>query len=147
VALGVVLTALIQTAIGGAGLAVAGVPATAILTAVMFMLCLAALGPAPILIPAVIGLFWTGQTLPGTILILFTIPAVVLDNIIRPILIKKEADLPLLLVFSGVIGGLIAFGVIGLFIGPVVLAVAYTMLRAWVLIGGEGGDGATQPDP
>lgn len=137
VALGVVLTALIQTAIGSAGLIVTGVPAGAILTAVMFMLCLAAIGPALILIPAVIWLFWTDQILSGTILIVFSVPALVIDNIIRPILIKKGADLPLLLVFAGVIGGLIAFGVIGLFIGPVVLTVTYTLLKAWVLSGVE----------
>ncbi len=146
VALGVVLTALIQTAIGAAGLLVTGVPATAILTAVMFMLCLAAIGPALILIPVVIWLFWTGQILSGTILIIFTAPAIVLDNIIRPILIKKGADLPLLLVFAGVIGGLIAFGVIGLFIGPVVLALTYTMLKAWVLSEVEGDEGETLAD-
>ena len=53
-------------------------------------------------------------------------------NVLRPMLIKRGADLPLLLIFAGVIGGLIAFGIIGLFIGPVVLAVAYTLLGAWV---------------
>jgi len=55
-----------------------------------------------------------------------------MDNILRPILIKKGADLPLLLIFAGVIGGLFAFGLLGLFVGPVLLAVAYTLLDAWV---------------
>ena len=55
-----------------------------------------------------------------------------LDNVVRPLLIKKGLDLPLALVFSGVIGGLIAFGPVGLFAGPMVLAVAHTLLRAWV---------------
>ena len=55
-----------------------------------------------------------------------------LDNILRPILIKRGADLPLLLIFAGVIGGLFAFGLLGLFVGPVLLAVAYTLLDAWV---------------
>ena len=55
-----------------------------------------------------------------------------LDNIVRPVLIRRGADLPLLLIFAGVIGGLIAFGIIGLFIGPVVLAVAYTLLTIWM---------------
>jgi predicted PurR-regulated permease PerM len=142
VALGVVLTALMQTAVGGAGLLVAGVPGTAILIAVMFMLCLAAIGPGLIMIPAVIWLYFTGQVLQGTLLVIFTIPAMVMDNIIRPILIRKGADLPLLLVLAGVIGGLIAFGIIGLFIGPVVLAVSYTMLEAWVAVGDEGSEGA-----
>jgi predicted PurR-regulated permease PerM len=55
-----------------------------------------------------------------------------LDNVLRPILIKRGADLPLLLIFAGVIGGLFAFGLLGLFVGPVILAVAYTLLDAWV---------------
>ena len=55
-----------------------------------------------------------------------------LDNVLRPILIKKGADLPLLLIFAGVIGGLVSFGLIGLFVGPVLLAVTYTLLDAWV---------------
>jgi predicted PurR-regulated permease PerM len=65
-------------------------------------------------------------------LLIFTILALTIDNVVRPVLIKKGADLPLLLIFAGVIGGLIAFGVIGLFIGPVVLAVTYTLLKVWV---------------
>ena len=132
VALGVVITALIQSLLGGIGLAVAGVPAATVLTAIMFMLCIAQLGPALILFPAVIWLFWSDQTLWGSVLLVWSLFVVTLDNFLRPILIKKGADLPLLLIFAGVIGGLIAFGIIGLFIGPVVLAVTYTLLGAWV---------------
>jgi predicted PurR-regulated permease PerM len=132
VALGVVLTAIIQSGLAGIGLAVTGVPGVAILTAVMFMLCIAQIGPALVLILSVIWLFYSGQTIWGFVLIAWSIPVLTLDNIIRPILIKKGADLPLLLIFAGVIGGLIAFGVIGLFIGPVVLAVSYVLIKAWV---------------
>jgi predicted PurR-regulated permease PerM len=132
VALGVGLTALVQSALGGIGLAVAGVPAAIALTAVMFMLCIAQLGPVLVLIPAVIWLYWSGQNLWGTLLLVWSILVGSLDNFLRPILIKKGADLPLLLIFAGVIGGLLAFGIIGLFIGPVVLAVTYTLLGSWV---------------
>jgi predicted PurR-regulated permease PerM len=55
-----------------------------------------------------------------------------MDNVMRPILIKKGADLPLLLIFIGVVGGLTSFGIIGIFVGPVVLAVAHKLLSAWV---------------
>jgi len=55
-----------------------------------------------------------------------------LDNVLRPILIKKGADLPLILIFVGVIGGLISLGLIGIFVGPVVLAVTHTLVRAWI---------------
>jgi predicted PurR-regulated permease PerM len=132
VALGVVVTALVQSLLGGLGLIVAGVPAVAILTAVMFILCIAQIGPGLVLIPVIVWLFWQDQTMWGTLMIVWTIFVGTIDNFIRPFLIKKGADLPLLLIFAGVIGGLIAFGVIGLFIGPVMLAVTYTLLEAWV---------------
>ena len=63
---------------------------------------------------------------------MWTIPVITLDNVVRPILIKKGADLPLLLIFAGVLGGLVSFGLIGIFIGPVVLAVSHTLLEAWI---------------
>jgi predicted PurR-regulated permease PerM len=135
VALGVVVTAVVQAALGGAGLVISGVPGAAVLTAVMFMLCVAQVGPMLVLVPAVVWLFWADQTVWGSIMVVWTIFVGVLDNVLRPILIKKGADLPLLLIFSGVIGGLIAFGVIGLFVGPVLLAVTYTLLREWVALG------------
>lgn len=143
VALGVGLTALVQSVLGGIGLAVTGVPAATVLTAVMLLLCIAQLGPGLVLIPAVIWLFWSGQTLWGSVLLVWTVIVGTMDNFLRPILIKKGADLPLLLIFAGVIGGLIAFGIIGLFIGPVVLAVTYTLLEAWVSESPADGDRET----
>jgi predicted PurR-regulated permease PerM len=132
VALGVVGTALIQSLLGGIGLTVSGVPAAPILTAVMFILCIAQLGPGLVLIPAVIWLYWSGQTVWGTVLLVLTIFVGTIDNILRPVLIRKGADLPLLLIFAGVIGGLVSFGIIGLFIGPVVLSITYRLLELWV---------------
>ena len=139
VALGVVVTALVQAVLGGIGLVVAGVPAVAVLTLVMFVLALAQLGVFLVLLPAVLWLCWKGQAVWGTVLLVWMVIVGALDNVMRPVLIKKGADLPLLLVFAGVIGGLIAHGIIGIFIGPVVLAVTYTLLGAWV-----GGD-KTEP--
>jgi len=77
-------------------------------------------------------LYWAGNPGLGTVLLVWTAVVGTMDNFLRPILIRRGADLPLLLIFAGVIGGLFAFGVIGLFVGPVVLAVAYTLLNAWV---------------
>lgn len=138
VALGIVVTAVVQTSIGGIGLVITGVPLAGVLTAVMFMLCLAQAGPAFVLVPAVIWLYGKDGAVWGTILLVMTIFAVAIDNVIRPLLIRKGADLPLVMIFAGVIGGLIAFGILGLFIGPVVLAVSYTLLEAWVLGDGPG---------
>jgi len=138
VALGVVVTALVQALIGGIGLAIARVPFAAILTAVMFMLAVAQIGAAPVMVVAVIWLYWTGSAGWGTFLLVVTVVVGTLDNFLRPVLIKKGADLPLLLIFAGVIGGLIGFGLIGIFVGPMVLAVTYTLLRAWIEDGEDG---------
>ena len=140
VALGVVVTALVQSLLGGIGLAVAGIPFASLLTAVMFLLCIAQLGPSLVVVPAVAWLYWKGDTVWATALLVWSIPVVTLDNFLRPILIRRGLDLPLLLIFAGVIGGLIAFGLIGLFVGPVVLAVTYRLLLAWVDEGLQGGD-------
>jgi predicted PurR-regulated permease PerM len=140
VALGVVGTALIQSLLGGIGVAVCGVPAAAVLTAVMFILCIAQLGPALVLIPAIIWLYYTDQTTWGTVLLVWSIFVGTIDNFLRPLLIKMGADLPIFLIFAGVIGGLVTFGVVGLFIGPVVLAITYRLLAAWVDSSEEGSE-------
>jgi predicted PurR-regulated permease PerM len=132
VALGVVVTALVQAALAGIGLAAAGVPFAALLAAVAFILCIAQLGPALVLAPAVGWLYWQGTAGTATALLLWTLVVVTLDNVLRPILMTKGADLPLLLMFAGVMGGLLAFGLIGVFVGPVVLAVSYTLLGVWI---------------
>jgi predicted PurR-regulated permease PerM len=132
VALGVVVTAILQSTLVAVGLAIAGVPFATILTAVTFILAVAQVGAAPVLIPAVIWVYTRSGAAWGTGFLVWSIFCATIDNLIRPVLIKRGADLPLLLIFTGVIGGLIAFGVIGLFIGPVVLAVAYTLLVDWV---------------
>ncbi len=132
VALGVVVTALVQSVLGGIGLAIAGVPFAAILTAVMFMLALAQIGPLPVLLGGLAWLWWQDATGWFVALLVWTVIVGSLDNILRPILIKRGADLPLLLIFAGVIGGLFAFGLLGLFVGPVLLAVAYTLLNSWM---------------
>jgi predicted PurR-regulated permease PerM len=132
VALGVVVTALAQTIFSGLGLLIAGVPFAAVLTAAMLLLAIAQIGVIPVLGAAVAWLFWTGDTAWGTFLLLWTVVAGTMDNFLRPILIRKGANLPLLLVFAGVIGGLLSFGLIGIFVGPVVLAVADTLLNAWI---------------
>lgn len=132
VALGVGVTALVQTVLGGLGLAVAGVPFASLLSAVMLMLCIAQIGPMLVLLPAVGWMYWTGDNGWATALLVWSLMVGSLDNILRPMLIKRGADLPLLLIFSGVIGGMLSFGLIGIFVGPVVLAVTYTLLQAWV---------------
>jgi predicted PurR-regulated permease PerM len=132
VALGVIITALVQSIIAGIGLWLAGVPRPGLLLAIIFVLAVAQLGPLPVLVPAVIWLFWSGNILWGSVLVVVTVIVAVVDNVLKPVLIKRGVDLPLLLIVAGVIGGLIGFGVVGLFIGPVILAVTYTLLESWI---------------
>lgn len=132
VALGVVVTALVQALLAGLGLLVTGVPFVAVLTALMFMLAVAQIGAVPVLAIAIVWLFWSGATASGVFLIVVAVVVSTLDNVLRPVLIRSGANLPLLLIFAGVIGGLIAFGLIGIFVGPLVLAVSYTLLNAWI---------------
>jgi predicted PurR-regulated permease PerM len=134
VALGVVVTAIIQAVLGGIGLAVAGVPFATVFTAIMLLLAIAQIGVVPILAPAIGWLYWSDRPGMATALLIWTVFVATLDNFLRPLLIKRgAADLPLLLIFAGVIGGLIAFGLAGIFIGPVVLAVTFMLLEAWVV--------------
>jgi predicted PurR-regulated permease PerM len=141
VALGIVVTAIVQSLFAGIGLLIVGVPFALLLTIVMFILAVAQIGPAPVLIGAVIWVYWRSGGVWGTGLLIWAVFCASIDNFLRPVLIKRGADLPLLLIFAGVVGGLIAFGIIGLFIGPVVLAVAYTLLVDWVSQGNSASEG------
>jgi predicted PurR-regulated permease PerM len=122
----------VQSVAAGIGLAVCGVPYAAVLTAIIFMLCIAQVGPILVMAPAVGWVYWSGDSAWGTVLLVWTVLVGSIDNVLRPVLIRRGADLPFLLIFAGVIGGLISFGIIGLFVGPVVLAVTYRLLEAWI---------------
>jgi predicted PurR-regulated permease PerM len=133
VALGVGVTAILQTGLGGLGLVIAGVPFAAILSALMLMLCIAQAGPGFVMFPAVAWMYWQGDNNAwATFLLVWSMIVTTMDNFVRPMLIRRGADLPLLLIFVGVIGGLLSFGLIGIFVGPVALAVTYTLAKAWV---------------
>jgi predicted PurR-regulated permease PerM len=132
VALGVVATATIQALLTGIGLLVTGVPFSALFGAIAFVLCIAQVGPFLVLAPSVAWLYWQDAPTAATVLLVWAIVVQTLDNFLRPVLMTKGANLPMLLMFAGVIGGLLAFGLIGIFVGPVVLAISYTLLRAWI---------------
>jgi predicted PurR-regulated permease PerM len=135
VALGVVVTALVQSVLAGLALWICGIPRPGVLAALIFMLGIAQLGPLPIMVPAIGWLFWTDQVGWGILLLILAIPIGALDNVLRPILIRRGVQLPMLLIIAGVIGGLIGFGVMGLFVGPVILAASYTLVKSWVAEG------------
>ena len=147
VALGVVLTPLIQAILAGIGMAIAGVPSFGLLAAIVLVSCLAQAGPIPALLLPVIWLYARGATLPATLLLGWALVIHITGPVLRPLLIKRGVDLPFSLILSGVIGGVMAFGVVGLFLGPVLLAVGATLLENWMaderLTGGTGQPGPT----
>jgi predicted PurR-regulated permease PerM len=132
VALGIVVTAVTQSALGGIGLWIAGVPGAGILTALMLMLCLAQIGPMLPLLGGVAWLFWHSAHVAAILLLIWSVMIGMLDNFMRPMLIKRGVNLSMLLILAGVLGGMFAFGIVGLFMGPVILAVTSTLLNAWI---------------
>lgn len=137
VALGVVVTALVQSTLGGLGFLIAGVPFAAILTAIMFVLGIAQVGPIVVLLGGTAWVYFNVGAGWAVVMLVWSLFVGFMDNVLRPILIRQGADLPMLLIVGGVVGGLVAVGVIGIFVGPVVLAVAYTLLDDWVSSGPE----------
>ncbi|OCG03058.1 AI-2E family transporter YdiK [Gilliamella sp. wkB112] len=132
VALGVVVTAITLALIGGISFVLTKMPFPGILTLVLFICCVAQIGPVIVMLGCIVWQFWDGHTLSGIILIIVAIILTTLDSVMRAYLIKKGADLPFLLILFGVIGGVLSFGLMGLFIGPVVLALAYKLFQKWI---------------
>ena len=134
VAYGVVGTAVIQAVIMGIGLAVAGVPGAVLLGFVTLLLALSQIG-APLIIVVWAGaaawLFGQDQQGWGIFMIFWGLIVTVIDNFIKPLLIGAGVEMPLSLTILGVFGGFVAFGFLGLFIGPTLIAIGFTLLEAW----------------
>jgi predicted PurR-regulated permease PerM len=139
VGLGVVLTPLIQSILAGVGMAAAGAPHVGLFSLAVLLSCLAQAGPIPALLIPVAWLYARGAVLPASGLLAWALVVHISGPIVRPLLIRRGVDLPMVLIISGVIGGVMAFGAVGLFIGPVLLAVAATLLQSWMAEGDEGG--------
>ncbi|MFT8719591.1 AI-2E family transporter [Acetobacter sp.] len=132
VAIGVTLTAIVESVVGGAGMYATGVPWASVLTAITFMACLLQAGPGVVLFPAVIWVYFASGVGKAAILLGVTFLTIMIDNMLRPYLIRKQADIPLVLIMMGVIGGLAALGLAGIFIGPMLLSVTYTLIKQWM---------------
>jgi predicted PurR-regulated permease PerM len=132
VARGVLGTALIQSLLVGIGFVAAGIPGAAFLTLISFLLSVVQLGPGLILLAAVIYKFSLGFT-PGSVLFLaWCLLAGVSDNFLRPILLSRGGDVPVWVILIGTLGGLLAHGLIGLFVGPIVISLGYRLFQVWI---------------
>lgn len=126
VSISIVLASVIQTFLSAVGLILTNVPIISILVILIFVFSIAQLGALPVLIPVVIWLYLVEDNITGTILLVWSILISILDNILRPIFIQIIGmKIPILLVLCGVFGGLLSFGIIGIFLGPVILIISW----------------------
>jgi len=128
---GILGTALVQAVLAGIGFVVAGVPGAALLALLTFFLSPVPAGPVLVLLPAVLWLFHQGSTGWGIFMLIWGVGVSTVDNFVKPWLISQGSAMPFLLIFFGVVGGALAFGFIGVFIGPTLLAVGYRLVAEW----------------
>jgi predicted PurR-regulated permease PerM len=129
---GILGVALIQATAAGLGFLAVGLPAAGLLAFICLILAIVQIGPGLILLPAIIYGF---TALPTTTAILFAVWCVfvgILDNVLKPIFLGRGVELPMVVIFIGAIGGFLGYGLLGLFIGPVVLALGYTAISTWL---------------
>jgi len=141
VARGVVGIAVLQGLLLGVGFLAAGIPLAGIWTLVAVVLSIVQIGPAVIVLGTLV-YAWT--SLDVTTALLFTlwiVPASLIDNVLRPIVMAHGLPVPMVVILAGVVGGTLVHGLVGIFVGPVVLALGWELLRAWV-----GADAAAPPE-
>ncbi len=143
VAQGVIGIAVLQSLLAGIGMKIAGVPHAGVLAFAVLVLGIVQIGSAPILIPVVIWI-WTVKDVGTAVLITTYLVLVgISDNVLKPLLMGRGLSTPVLVIFIGVIGGTLAHGIVGLFVGPIVLSVTWELMMAW--IGEEGEGDVTHP--
>jgi predicted PurR-regulated permease PerM len=127
---GIIGTALVQAIVAAFGFWVAGVPSSFLLGLLTFLLALVPAGPPFVWVPAALWLFHEGHAGWGVFMAIWGVLVISgIDNFLRPYLISRGSNLPFVVVLLGAIGGVLAFGFIGLFLGPVLLAVGYALMR------------------
>lgn len=132
---GVIGVALLQSALLGIGMLVAGVPFAGAITFVCLVLAIVQVGPNIVMIPVIIWVWVDHPVLVAALFTAYTVPLLLLDNVLRPILMARGLQTPMAVIVAGVICGTLAGGLIGLFVGPVVLAVFYDLVTAWIAAG------------
>jgi predicted PurR-regulated permease PerM len=129
---GVVGIALLQACLAGAGFLLAGIPAPSVLAFAVLLLGILQIGPAILLLPIIVWSWASMNTTPALIFTAYMIPVGLLDNVLRPILAARGLATPLPVIMLGVIGGTIAYGIVGIFLGPILLSVMWVLSVAWM---------------
>ncbi len=129
---GVLGVAAIQAALAGLGFAVAGVPAAGMFAVVILVVGIVQVPALLIMLPLIIWVFSYADPLTATVFAVYSILVALSDNVLKPILLGRGVDLPVLVVLLGAIGGMLSFGVIGLFLGAVILGLGYRIIFDWI---------------
>jgi predicted PurR-regulated permease PerM len=144
---GILGTALVQAVLAGIGFLVAGVPAAALLALMTFFASVVpVVGTAIVWIPVALWLFDQGSTGWGVFMLIWGFGVANVDNVVKPWIISQGSEMPFILIFFGVIGGALAFGFIGVFIGPTLLAVGYRLVAEWHSVSREEANSTPAPD-
>jgi predicted PurR-regulated permease PerM len=142
VAQGILGVALIQSFLAGVGFLAVGVPGAGLWALIGLLLCVVQVGLLPVTLPIVIYVFWTAQTGVAVLFTIWILLVSLLDNVLKPLLLGRGVKVPTLVIFLGSIGGFLTSGIIGLFVGSVVLVLGFTLFRAWLEQGAEESDPA-----
>ncbi|MFY9685327.1 MAG: AI-2E family transporter [Pseudolabrys sp.] len=129
---GVIGISVLQALLAGIGLMVAGIPQASLIAFAVLILGIIQVGPTIVIVPVII---WSWMSMETTSALLFTaymVPVNLLDNLLRPIVMGRGLKTPVLVILIGVIGGTLAYGIAGLFLGPIVLAVIWELMVAWI---------------
>ena len=129
---GVVGIALLQAILSGAGFVAAGIPAPGLLAFVALLLGIVQIGSGILLLPIIIWSWTAMETMQALLFTAYMVPVGLIDNVLRPLLMARGLTTPMPVIMVGVIGGTLAYGIVGLFFGPIVLSVAWAVLVAWV---------------
>ena len=129
---GVVGIALVQSFLAGLGFLVAGLPAAGFFAFLVLLLAIIQIGPALLLIPIVIWAWVTMGTLHAVVFTIYMVLVGLLDNVLKPIVMARGVATPMPIILIGVIGGTITYGISGLFLGPIVLSVAWALMMTWL---------------
>jgi len=143
VAVGVIGIAFIQAVLGGLGMMLVGVPAAGLLAIIILVLGIAQLPPLLILLPVAIYVFSVETTTVAVIFLVWSLLVSFSDAVLKPLLLGRGVDAPMMVILLGAIGGMITAGIVGLFIGAVILAVGYKLFQAWI----QWGEPATESEP
>ena len=128
---GILGTALAQGIMAGIGFLIAGVPGATLLGLLTFLLSVLPMGPPLVWLPAAGWLFHQGRPGWGVFMLIWGVGVSSIDNVVKPLIISRGSKMPFVLIFLGVLGGALTFGLIGVFIGPTLLAVAYRLIDEW----------------